>query len=265
MTRRGFRQIASLPASPGGAELVEVEVAGASYQVPASVLSGFSYRRQTALQLTLSQPVGANAFTDDTGKVVTVSGGVVGVADAGVPGGLCASFPAGGRISIATSLDFQMAAVMFGVEGWFKTTQVGQQYSTLFERDNGSFTDGSYALLFNVDSANDGKLAFYHSDFTAPAAKTTIGGYNDGVRHHVYAGRMGQAWEIWVDGVRASLSTIVSVSMSVAGNNAPILLGNSVYASRGYVGRMDNWRMVRGVLPYTVSPFTVPVPPFPTV
>jgi hypothetical protein len=266
--RRGeIRLISFLPASPGGAEVMEVEVAGVPYQraVP-TASAGSPFWNRTACQLTMAQPVGASGFTDDTGKVVTVAGGVVGVADGDVPGGLCANFlGAGGQLSLGNNQDFLFTTLNYGIEGFFKSTQAAQQFTTLAEKDNGAFGSSSWALLFNVDTNADGKIAFYHSDFAGQVAKTVAGGFNNGVRHHVYVARLGQTFEIWVDGVRANGSDLIQGTQPVGSANTGVVrFGNSRIAGRDFVGHMDNWRIIRGALPYTRTPFTVPTVPFPT-
>lgn len=264
--RRGeIRAISALPAAPAGAQLIEVEVGGAAYQASAPSGGGSSFFKQTATQLVMRQPVGLSAFTDDTGKVVTVTGAVAGVADADVPGGLAAGFSgAGGVLAVPPGSDFLFMTQNFSVEGWFKSTQAAQQFTTLAEHDNGAFGASSWSLLFNNGTAADGKIGFYHSDFGGQVAVTTVGGFNDGVRHHVYAARLGQTFEIWVDGVRRSGSVLQGGSPLGVFNNGTMKFGNSVFANRFFIGHLDNWRVCRVALPYTVSPFALPVPPFPT-
>ncbi len=262
--RRGeIRKITDLPVAPVGTATLEVEIAGVAYQSPASVVGG-SLFPLTACRLTMSQPVGHNAFTDDRGKVVSVVGSVVGVADADVPGGLCAGFTGGtDSIGVASSDDFFPSLGMFWIEGWFKTTQAAQQFTTLCEKSNAGFNTGSWSLLFNVDSNADGKIAFYHSEYGSPVVKSTTGGFNNGVRHHVFLMKIGQNFNLFVDGVRVGVGVDNTV-INGTPNGFSVLFGNSVLASRAFVGHLDNWRIGRGVLPYSTSPFTVPLPPFPT-
>ncbi len=265
--RRGqVRPVSDLDVLPDGTGLwVEVEgAARRTYRAAlATVGGGAVLWNYTACQLPMDAPAGTQAFVDKKGKVVSVSGNVVGVVDASVPQGLAARFTStGGTISVASSEDFYPSLEMFGIEGWFQSSQAAQQFTTLCEKSNVAFNTGSWSLLFNVDSAADGKIAFYSSDYGSPVVKTTVGGFNDNVRHHVFLLKLGQTFNLFVDGVRQGVGVDNTIKNGTP-NGFGVIFGNSVLANRFFIGQMDNWRITRGVAPYTVSPFTVPTPPFP--
>lgn len=266
--RRGMvRPISDLPALPAGTG-VWVEVEGAArktYRADASAIGGGGavLWNMTACQLPMNAPVGTQAFIDQKGKTVSVTGSVVGVVDASVPGGLAAGFSGGGGvIAVTSSDDFFPSLEMLALEGWFQSSQTAQQFTTLVEKSNVAFNAGSWALLFNIDSASDGKIAFFASDYGSPVVKTTVGGFNDGVRHHCYCLKIGQTFGIWVDGVRQGVGVDNTITNGTP-NGFSVLFGNSVFANRQFIGQMDNWRITRAAAPYTVSPFTVPTPPYP--
>jgi hypothetical protein len=255
--RRGMiRPITALPAatSPTGGAF-EVEIAGQFYQIPAAKVAGAGSWNQTALQAPYDF---ANQFADLKGKANTETGAVAIVADAHVPSGFSAAFTgAGGRIQYPSSPDFDFGSANFTIEGWFRTSSV-QQFTALLTRDQGSTEE--WTLLVNIDSASDGKIAFY--ELALGQVVKSTGGYNDGNRHHVAVVRSGVQFFLFVDGVHVGNTQFNSVNI-FALSTSGLQLGNSQTASRALVGNLDNWRITKGDALYTVA-FTPPTPPFPT-
>ncbi len=251
--RRGMiRPISDLPASPGGAEIIEVEIARQFYKrnVPSA-----SYFNQTVVQL----PLASAGFPDDCGQVVTVNGPVT-LDTTTTP--FSAKFSAGAssnqgiHIAEHTPSAFQIgASPIFTIEGWFKSTQT-QALSSILARDNGSGSNGSYSLFLNNSTA-DGKLAFYTTwGAGSPAVISTLA-YNDGVRHHCAIVHIGVMMYLYVDGslVGATITGPLSFATTL---NAEILLGGAPEATRQFVGNLDNWRIVNGVAVYAGPRYTVP-------
>jgi hypothetical protein len=254
--RRGMiRKIADLPAYPGGAAIQEVEVGGVPYQSAAGA-SGIAPINQTVVQLPL-----ATDFLDVKQHAITVVGSVV------ISGGAAVFSGGGGVISIADHNpdDMDISCAPYTIEAFFKTTQAAQQNTMICERDDGAFHSGSWAILINQNSAGDGKVAFYSSTENNAAAIMTsaVGGYNDGVRHHVAVCRIGAKYHMWVDGVLVARQLYNGLSVSTL-LTAPIRIGNSVFSSRQFIGTIDNFRYIIGVPAYSGWTFTVPTPPFPT-
>lgn len=259
--RRGMiRPISDLPASPGGAELIEVEVAKKFYQrgVPSA-----SYLNQTVIQL----PMATAGFPDDKGHAVTVSGPVT-LDTTTTP--FSAKFSAGASINQgihvaapATGDDFNVGgSPIWTMEGWFKTTQV-EQFATLCGRDSGAGGSGTWALLINNGTSSDGKIAMYTGWGSGAPAIVSRLSYADGIRHHVAIVHTGVLTYVYVDGVLENMS-VVSPLATATILAQDILLGGSGYATRQFVGNMDNWRIVNGVALYTGHTYTVPTPPFPS-
>ena len=247
--RRGMiRPISQLPVSPGGAALMEVEIGGAFYQANAS---GGSTWNQTLVQLPLS-----TSFADDKGHTVTTTGTV------SITGGVAVFTAGGGKIGVAndatTGNDLQSGWV-WCLEGWFKTTSV-LQYATIAEHDAGAFAAGSWALLLNNVAAS-GKVSFWAFGKGSPIVESPSA-VNDNVRHHVAVSRNGTDTRLYIDGALVAVDTAVGPA-SVSQPASEIRFGNSTYASRQFIGSLDNWRVVDGAVLYTAKSFTVPTPPFP--
>lgn len=261
--RRGeVRPPSDLPDLVGSPLWLEVEGADRKvYRATSAAVGGGgqnTFNSYTAAQLPLDT---ATQFADLKGKTTTVVGSVAITADPASPTGSSAEFSgAGGRIAIAGSNnDFDFGFGPFGIEGWFQTSQAAQQYTTLLDRAIGS--TGGYTIIINNGSSADGKIALYQNAASL-VVETGIGGFNDGQRHHLAVVRNGTQFYIFVDGVMRGFNQYVSFDVWALSVNA-LWLGNSTIASRAFIGRLDNWRIVKGIPTYAVSPFTVPVPPFP--
>lgn len=250
--RRGaIRPVRDLPDLASTIEWIEVEGAdGRFYRATSTQVGGNSgfdmYNQYIAFQAPFSSD-----FDDLKGHAVTPSGGV------SIVGGQ-AVFDGTGQLSYSTSEALNLRDSDFWIEGWFTSSQ-NQQYTTLFERDIN--LAGGYTLVFNIDSASDGRIAFYQNA-ASQLVKTATGGYNDGVRHHVAVVRTGLTFYLFVDGLLLGTNAYASLSVFAASTGA-LILGNSPTASRALIGEMDNWRMGKGIPGYTV-PFVVPTPPFPS-
>lgn len=208
---------------------------------------------------------GANAgttFTDQKGNTVTVGGAVTTTTTSPKFGSACGNFPGGNTdsLSLPNYLDFNFGAGNFTIEGWFKCTNTSRSYMTLIEKDNGAFGAGSWSLVINSGTPTDGRIAFYSADCGSPVFQSPGGtAYNDNVWHHVAVVRNGNQFILFMDGAYSvgGASTAAIAALSVATR-----IGNSVYASRGWTGTLDEWRITKGHARYTV-PFTAPTSEFP--
>lgn len=260
--RRGMiRPITDLPTAPSTAGEIEIEIGGRFYQVDASRIGGGGgVFGQTVIQL----PLAAN-FTDDVGHAVTESGSVA-IDPSTTPGSALFS-GSGGVIHVAQATpvnDFELSASPFTIQGWFKTSQAAQQDTCLIERDPGTFASGSWAILINTNSASDGKVSFWSSaeDGANPVVVSTAA-YNDGVRHGVTVVHTGAEYLLYLDNALVARKRYSSVA-DYGDLTAEIKLGNSVYATRDFLGNLDNWRIVKGIPVYTARVFAAPTLPFPT-
>ena len=258
--RRGpLRPITSLPASPGGAAVVEVEIGGAWYQ--ASYAAGGGLFTRAVIQL----PLATNPFVELKGGVVSVTGPAV-LDTTTTP--YSAHFPSKGTMgqgihiaqgSPINGTDFG-AFGTFCLEGWFKTSENNQQYTCLASRDSGSGGQGAWSLLINTDNASDGKVSFWSGWYGTPAVKS-VSAYNDGMRHHVAVVQMGAWWGLYMDGTL--VATVIASPTYASVLTQDIILGGANYASREFTGWLDNWRITMGPV-YAGQSFTVPTPPFPS-
>jgi hypothetical protein len=161
----------------------------------------------------------------------------------------------------------------FTIEGWFMTSNPSQYMAMLTEayikppKSNNQY--GSTFLVAINNTANGGQVVLYTTNGLMCA--TTIGGlkFNDGVRHHVRVCRSRTSYYIFIDGILrgytlyTSYDSYVQPPISVLGPVISITAGNDVLnAGRGWVGTLDNWRVLRVCL--SRFNFKVPTPPFPT-
>lgn len=202
---------------------------------------GSSLFGKTVAQLHFDGVDGSTTITDEVGHTFTASGDAE--LDTAVKryGTASAMFAGAGLISSPSSTDWDISP-LFRCEFDVITTQTGQQYTTLVERDNGSFTAASWALLFNNGTASDGKVAWYHAQLGSPALVSTTA-INDGNWHKIVVLGKAGFYELWIDDV---LEARVSANTALTVTNGTLRLGNSVFSSRGFVGHIDEFRMVQG-------------------
>lgn len=259
LPRRGpLRLISSLGAPPGGTQLIEVEVAGQSYQAVAGAGNTVDlYTGYTAFQYPFNTDL-----ADTTGHLP--AGTATGVTNAG--GKAVFAGGVGGGLSIVTTAAPAVDVLSLGVgpftiEGWFLSSQTA--ITDLVSKTNGSLNTGCWDIVLNNTGVNSGLIGVYFGDFSssAPVIQSVTTKWNDGVRHHLRVVRNGSRWLLYVDGVLNARGTSAA---EVGDNGAPpaLVFGNSSFA-RPFIGTLDNWRFVTGLALSTVN-FTVPTPPFPT-
>ena len=202
---------------------------------------------------------GGTTFTDESGKTVTVSGSATTTTSSYKYGTAAGDFPGGGsdRLSLAAHDDFNLGTGSWTIECWFKTNNPTVQYMTLIEKDDASFTAGSWTLYLNYASSSAGDIAFATRDFSAigtPIVYSTSGAFDDNSWHHAAVTRNGNWYMLWVDGV---LKDVETSTTGITDLSTSVYIGNSKYASRGFVGQMDEVRITKGVARYTTG-FTVP-------
>lgn len=202
---------------------------------------------------------GGTTFTDETGKTVTVSGSVTTTTSTYKYGTASGDFPGGAsdRLSLAADDDLNLGTGCFTIECWFKQNNVTRQYMTLIEKDDGSFTAGSWTLYMNYANSSAGDIAFATRDFSAigtPMLYSTSGAFDDNSWHHVAVIRNGNWWMLFVDGV---LKDVDVGTTGITDLSTTTYIGNSKYASRGWTGQIDDVRITKGVARYTTD-FTVP-------
>jgi hypothetical protein len=226
-----------------------------------------SFWNQTVSLITCDVGSGSTAFTDEKGKAITVVASVVGSVLTAKQGyGSSALFASGAVLrednAAAKDVEFEFNDGPMTIEGWFKTTQNAQQFTTIAERSNASFNGGSWSLFINSNPAgNDGKVSFWLSDFSTVAPLLlSASNKNDGAWHHVAVVRFGNTFLMFIDGLVENTQTGFTGAFGT-GNNL-YRLGNSIFATRDFVGNLQAWRVLRGVAAYTVN-FTVPGAPFP--
>ena len=255
--RRGeIRPISSLPASPGGNAVVEVDIGGVSYQSPLGGNSIDLYTAYTAFQYPFSADLNDVTAHLPAGTATNVS--IVG-GKANFAGG------AGGGLSIVTTGAPAVDVLSLGVgpftmEGWFQTSQTA--VTDLISKTNSSLNTGCWDIVINNTGVNSGLIGVYFGDFSSstPVVQSVGAKWNDGVRHHFRLVRNGSRWLLYLDG---SLNARGTSNAEVGDNGSPpaLVFGNSTFG-RPLAGVLDNWRFLTGVALNTVN-FTVPTPPFP--
>lgn len=201
---------------------------------------------------------GGTTFTDDKGKTVTVAGAVTTTTAAYKFGTASGNFPGadGDRLSLATHDDFNFGSCNVTLECWFKENAVSRPNMNLLEKDSGGFPVGAWSLQCNTSAAN-GKLSFSLRDFSGALyflEQTSLTNYGDNLWHHVAVVRNGNYWQLWADGVLEAANLYAGAVTDLA---TPVYIGNSVNASRGWTGQLDEVRITKGIGRYTTA-FAVP-------
>jgi hypothetical protein len=218
---------------------------------------------KTVLQLHFDGTNGSTAFTDAAkGRTVTVTGATAISTAQSKFGGASGLFggASGAGLSIPSHNDFFLGT-LFMIEGFIMTTQVSRQYATIMERDNGSFSSGSWALIFNSGTSSDGKVSYFNQNADPSVAElTSVSAINDGAWHHIRVMAFGGLIMLAIDGV---IEAIKGWTFAPSQPSAALLIGRSVYATRELSAYLDEWRIVRGGVAETVSGFTPPSSAFP--
>lgn len=201
---------------------------------------------------------GGTTFTDEKGKTVTVAGAVTTETSTFKFGTASGDFPGadGDRLSLASHDDFNFGSGNLTLECWFKENNVSRANMNALEKDSGAFPAGSWSLQINTAGAN-GKWSFSLRDFSGVAYFLEQGSatdYGDNVWHHVAVTRNGNWWQLWVDGVLEDAELYAS---AVTDLSTAVYIGNSVNASRGWTGQLDEVRITKGIARYTTA-FAVP-------
>ncbi len=214
----------------------------------------------TVLQMHMDGTNGSTTFTDQKGRTCTPSGNAQISTAQSKFGGASALFDGTGDYVTVTHHKSLNLVAHFTIELWVKTSQIGRQFATLVEKDDGSFGTGSWSLLFNRVTANDGLVYFaqkeVHSDGSFVVSSTTA--INDGNWHHIAVVAIGNNYMIFVDGV---LEDQASSNAGFGKHTGNLLIGKSVFSTREYNGYMDELRILKGVAAYTTD-FTPPTSAF---
>src|SRR3990167_1568524 len=205
---------------------------------------------------------GGTTFTDEKGKTVTTGGSVTLTTSTYKYGTASGDFPGGNSdvLSMAAHDDFNFGSGNLTLEAWFKENNVSRVNMNLLEKDSGAFPVGSWSLQINTAGAN-GKWSFSLRDFSGVAYMLEQGSatdYGDNAWHHVAVTRNGNWWHLWVDGV---LEDVELYAGAVTDLSTAVYIGNSVNASRGWTGQIDDVRITKGHARYTTA-FTVPAAAF---
>ncbi len=158
----------------------------------------------------------------------------------------------GDWITTPDTADYDFGTAPYAFSFWFKTSQIGRQYVSLFSNDDVTVT--GIAILMNIGTDSDGKIAYYGALGTAKV--TTTGGYNDGNWHHLALVRNGTDLQIYIDGTSKMTAVVAAGTSEDATLTAYI--GSSVIAGRDYAGSFDNFRIDKGLARWTTN-FTPPV------
>ncbi len=218
-----------------------------TWAAPTGGGGGESLFSKTVLQLHMDGTNGSTTFTDVKGHTVTPSGNAQISTAQSKFGGASGLFDGTGDfLTVTAAHDFNLSG-FFSIQVWVRTTQNTRQYATLVERDNGSFTSGSWALLFNNGSASDGKVGWYHAG-VAPSGLVSTTAINDGAWHSIGVFGFGNTYLLFIDGVQEGE---ISTGTAFGVNTANILVGKSVNATREFNGYMDELRIVKGGAAHT--------------
>lgn len=140
----------------------------------------------------------------------------------------------GDRFTITTQSDFGFGTGDFSVEGWiYISDDLGTE--TMFDFRAGSTTDDALHF-YTVD--RQPKVAVGETVLIAPAItliNTTF--------YHITVTRVGTTLRLFVDG---SLQGSATVSTNL-GTTKPLVIGSAFDGSTGYAGRIDDFRVRKGV------------------
>lgn len=215
----------------------------------------------TILQLHCDGTNGSTTFTDVIGRTVTASGNAQISTAQSKFGGASAKFDGTGDYLTVTAHKSLNLPNIFTIDFWVKTTQTGRQYATLIERDNGSFSSGSWSILFNKNTASDGIVYYANSslDGSGTAIVSSVTAINDGNWHHVAVIGLGNNYFMFLDGV---LEDQRGNREAPATNTAAMLIGKSVNASREFDGYLDEIHIVKGIATW-IKDFNPPTSAYP--
>ena len=166
-----------------------------------------------------------------------------------------------GGARFSTNTLFDLGASDFTIEGWVKSSQVGQ-YACLACRTNNDGAVTGWRIQMNLSTTSDGKIGFLLAEYSTSAYFLTgTVKHNDNIWHHVAVTRLGTTWSLYVDGIREA-TAILSATMVSSGTD--LAFGGGTGFAQTLNGYLDEWRIVRGVCVYSGASFAVPTVPFPT-
>jgi hypothetical protein len=240
----------SISASWASSSLSSSYALTASYAANAGgATGGSSLFANAVLQSHFSGTNGATTFVDVKNHVMSgTAGASISTSDPKFGGSCLALNGTGQFITVSSSRAFNISQ-HFTIEMYVRTGVNNKQYCTLVERDNGSFSADSWAVLFNANSISDGKVAFYRSSINAGAAALTgVTAINDNKWHHVAVVGSGGVFTLFVDG---NLEDLAVSTAAPAINTAAMLIGNSINANRTFSGSIDEIRILKSAAAYS--------------
>lgn len=200
------------------------------------------------------------SIVDATGKTCTASGSATQSTTQSVFGGKSLSITTAGRVEIADSTDFDFGTGAFLIE-WreYRTSNTG--YQNAFSRGYGSA--GGMIFQSASNGASTRVLYFYDGAGVAQTITSAVafGALNTWSAWAVQRDATG-AIRVFQNGVQVTSAVPSTNSQLSLGLRAPFVVGAdnaSLYWLRGYI---DEFRVQKGVAPYTASGYTVAASPF---
>lgn len=190
-----------------------------------------------------------DSFGDQKLKIWTPSGGVS-IDDESKFGAGAALFDGSGYLTTPSHVDFALEAVDFTIECWVRRAVTGALHY-IFSHRPASTAQQGYEFRINADN----RFQIFYTGGASVISTLTVsaGGWN-----HIAACRRGGRFYLWLNGSAAG--------EGAAANGTPFtgvsFLGRASDGSGGYKGRMDDFRLTKGVARYT-SAFDPPAAAFP--
>jgi hypothetical protein len=195
----------------------------------------------------------STTFTDSSSsaRTVTASGTAKLTTTSPQYGSAAGLFDGSGYLRISDGTWCQLNTTCT-IETWFNVASLSSTYMAFFSK-------AAYAQNYSWGLyVNNAGFIFYtnqtNSSFTATATVTT------GVWHHVaITYTVGSGVTLWLDGTAISASN----SIAITDASADVIIGaaDSTYPNSFFVGKLDDFRITKGVARYGAT-FT-PVGPFP--
>lgn len=196
-----------------------------------------------------------STFVDATGKTCTAFGSATQSATQSLFGGKALDLTGGaGRVEIADSTDFDFGTGEFLIEWWeYRTSNTNFQNAW----SRGYNVAGGLFLQSQTSGSGDRRLYFMDAGGTAqPIVSITVGSVlNTGVVWAVQRDAAGVI-RVFKNGAQIALSNSGTYNQLNLGLRAPFVVGADSASSFWHRGYIDEFRVSKGIAPYTAAGYT---------
>ena len=221
-----------------------------------SIVNTFGIDSFTKLLLSMDGTEGNRAFTEATGKVVSVGGNAYITTGSSKFGGSSGYFDGNSYLSLADNEDWNFGSDNFTIDFWVKFNRVPTKVERIIgQRDVYCGINSDFGIT--IIREHDGRIGFYLGHGSSHSEVVSNGYINDTTSfHHIAAVRHGTNMTIFIDGVNNG-----SISIgTIASNNSTRQLGigrEGEYTQDYLNGYLDEFRISKGIARWT-SNFTPP-------